>query len=224
MSRLSVFVVFTYFHLVQVVWGTARVSDHAETTFDFLSSTYGGYLPADRPFPVVDLSSIVSETSSSLGCALLPSDIDTTGKAVLVARGGCRFDEKAFNIQQSGASMVIIYDPDDNALQRLGGLHPMQGYVEIPAVMVSPSFVEAIHASSSAGKAATVVFSPVPNSVGFDKWVDVAYTEWSTSEDVYDQLLQIEGMAQKYASDSPDIERWLRRRAQRLQVANKEEL
>jgi hypothetical protein len=182
-------------------------------TYDFLTSTYGGYLPAGTPLSVVEMTTLVSDASLATGCLPLPSTVEASGKVVLVVRGGCRFDEKAKNIQDTGAVMVMVYDPADSALQRLGGQHPTMGFVRIPAVMVSQACVDAIRAASSE---VTVTLSPMSHSSGFDKWIDVAYTEWAVG--VEGQLLQIEGMIQKYGGggDMSDIVQWLRRRAAKL--------
>lgn len=197
----------------QVQWGTLQLTGTRDS-FDFLTSTYGGYLPAGIPLSVVELTSLVEDVSLANGCSPLPSTIEATGQVVLVARGGCRFDEKAKHIQETGASMVMLFDPEDSALQRLGGQHPTMGYVRIPAVMVTLACVEAIRAMTTVSTA-SVTFTPMPHSNGFEKWVDVAYTEWAIG--LEDQLLQIEGMVQKYGGeDMPDIERWLRRRGARI--------
>ena len=52
--------------------------------------------------------------------------------AVLVVRGKCSFDVKAFHVQQAGGSLMIVVDPNDGPLQRLGGTFPLAGHVGIP--------------------------------------------------------------------------------------------
>ena len=212
----------------QILWGRLHIAEATSVTYthtaDFLTSTFGGLLPAGLALPVVELSSQVTGEESSAGCAPLPTAVNVTGAAVLVARGGCRFDEKTLFIQEAGAALVVVYDPQDRALQRLGGSHPTQGYLRIPAVMVSMSFIEAYREATGAGRAVTITLSPEMSPSGADKWIDVAHTEWA--EGVEDQLLQLEGMVQKYGrpGDMPDIERWLRRRVQRLRAEDKSEL
>ncbi|CAE7714916.1 unnamed protein product, partial [Symbiodinium microadriaticum] len=99
----------------EVQWGRMKVAiggRQDDDSFDFLTSTYGGLLPADEPLRVVELTSLVSDKMMSLGCSPLPAAVDVGGAAVLVSRGGCRFDEKALHIQDLGATMVIVYDPE----------------------------------------------------------------------------------------------------------------
>ena len=52
--------------------------------------------------------------------------------AVVVQRGVCTFDVKAFHVQQAGGHLMIVVDPKDGPLQRLGGSLPLAGHVGIP--------------------------------------------------------------------------------------------
>lgn len=56
--------------------------------------------------------------------------------ALYAHRGGCRFDEKALVAQAAGAQMLVVADPADEALQRLGGLYPSAGAVGITSIMI----------------------------------------------------------------------------------------
>lgn len=148
------------------------------------------------------------------------------GGAVLILRGGCKFGPKALNAQAIGASLIIIADESDPALQRPGALHPHAGYVGIPSVMVpwtaAKYILSSFNSSSSDGLTKVdgetvlshatdnLIIDVIPSddSSGSKDWIDLAYTEFSDSPDL--KITQIEGLLEKYTGKH-DILAWLKR-------------
>jgi hypothetical protein len=120
------------------------------------------------------------------------------GKAVVVHRGGCRFDIKTLHAQNAGASFVIVVDVEDNALQRMGGLQPEAGYIGIPSVLVTAPAGRYIHSqiSGSGGGALTVEVMPARDKAGSEAWIELAFTEWQEEEEQL--VLQLEGLIKKH--------------------------
>ncbi|MDX1279667.1 S8 family serine peptidase [Shewanella colwelliana] len=87
---------------------------------------------------------LVYPTANQNGCAAFADDVDFTGKAVIIDRGGCAFTQKVLNAQTKGASFVIVANnkPDDGAFN-MGGADPK---VTIPSVMISKEDGDAIKA------------------------------------------------------------------------------
>jgi len=199
----------------EITWGRARLDLSAGNTLecDFLTSTYGGLLPISA-MPVSDLASL-ADPSAGDACIGGLSSINAKGGALLVPRGGCRFDEKALAVQETGARLMVVYDTDDNAMQRLGGLHPVMGYVGIPSVMIPLPCAEKVKASISSGNRAELTLTPSSDSSGHDDWIDVAYMQWEEADD--NRLLQLEGLMNKYSKASTDIVDWFDRVSKRIQ-------
>jgi hypothetical protein len=115
----------------EVSWGRLQVLEEGEgggPRFDFLTSNFGGLLPPGRTPLATPLA------ASSDACA--PFSSSGPG-AVLVTRGNCPFDVKAVNVQAAGGSLVVVEDPLDRSLQRLGGAHPLDGQAGIPSIAIS---------------------------------------------------------------------------------------
>lgn len=154
----------------------------------------------------------------------MPSYI--SGGAVLILRGGCKFGPKVLNAQAIGASLIIIADESDPALQRPGALHPHAGYVGIPCVMVSWTAAQYILSifNDTISEGLTKVdgetlltqatdnlmidLIPSEDSSGAKDWIDLAYTEFADSPDL--KITQIEGLLEKYTGKQ-DILAWLKR-------------
>jgi hypothetical protein len=142
-----------------VSWGRIQVIRAGETSgpsFDFLTSNFGGLLPPGRlPLTV----------SASIGDAcqpLEPQDIDaTTDAAVLVTRGNCPFDEKVINVQNAKGALVVIEDPADRSLQRIGGSHPLDGMAGIPSIAISFQCSEYIRQQINSGKSISLYLEGV---------------------------------------------------------------
>jgi len=216
---------------------------------DFLSSKFGGRL-SRAPLLLVraapgDACTPLSPLDTSLDAATDEGSDLSQGRrgdheshyVVLVDRGNCSFDLKAFHAQQAGASLVIVRNMHDEALQRLGGKQPLSGSIGPPSVLVSSACGQHLLAAtesavtgtasstsasstgstatstSSKGKGPIVTLSPSDDSLIADNWIDLAYTDWAADED--DLLTQIEGLVQKYTHGHPsnDIVAWLRRKA-----------
>lgn len=212
--------------LPEVSWGTLTVTMNTNVqTFDFLASTFGGLLP-NRDFIIIkaDPFEACEEMSADLKKAINAIS-STTQVAIIVSRGTCKFDVKASYIQESGARLMIVTDPVDNCLQRVGGMAPEIGYIGIPSILVTKPCADFLQNSA---KSALEFFmdtdgSSISNNLmgkldlgkdthGADEWIDVAYTDWAEDND--QKLLQIEGLIKKYNdSDRKEIVSWLQRQA-----------
>ena len=110
-----------------------KASTGEMTSFEFITSNFGGKLP-NQPFI------IISNTEPSGACdPITPIDDDSVASAVIsadsidkkkeksgivtivVARGKCHFDIKVKHVQDVGAQLMIVYDPDpsDGPIQHL---------------------------------------------------------------------------------------------------------
>ena len=94
-----------------------------ETVF---AASPGNGLVADEPTAAVPLVDV--------GRATVPLDVDLTGKAALIERGGAFFSEKVRNAAEAGAKFAVLYN-HRNGDERfiLGGLD----FTPIPAVFLS---------------------------------------------------------------------------------------
>jgi hypothetical protein len=151
---------------------------------------------------------------------------------LLVRRGGCRFDQKAANLLSMTDTLLVVYDAKDEALQRLGGIHPTDGYLSIPAIMIPFHTVEIIQtalATSSSPLVVTATISTTASSSltgSSSQWIDIALTEWEENDE--NHVLQLEGLKLKYASHEPsspsrssslekdDLMAWLERKRKSL--------
>ena len=105
----------------EISWGTLTLTTtggggSVETRqFDFLTSNFGGKLP-DQPLTIRRAEPID-------GCepiqTLSEGKYSTSGIAVMVHRGVCRFDIKAVHSQEAGAQLMIAANAQDEALQRV---------------------------------------------------------------------------------------------------------
>ena len=195
-----------------------KTSQGEVRSFEFLTSTFGGRLPK-QPFSVV-------VASVRNACSAMEPIQPTTSAivAILVERGECHFDTKALNVQRAGGQLMIVVDPDDGPLQRLGGSFPESGYVGIPSVMTSMTagafMMSALALSAGAVDAdtprwVTGEMTFAKDNAGFEKWIEVADKEWA--EDMDRHLMQIETLQQKFAqASSPEIVSWLQRKTDAL--------
>lgn len=132
----------------EVSWGRLQVLSEKVSgegrTFDFLTSNFGGLLPPGRLS--VTVSALVGDA-----CAPL-SSLSTPSAAVLVTRGNCTFDEKVLNVQGGGGAIMIVEDPQDRHLQRIGGSHPLDGQAGIPSIAIPLQCSQYIRELSGAGQ------------------------------------------------------------------------
>jgi hypothetical protein len=158
---------------------------------------------------------------------------------LLVKRGGCRFDQKALNLQAMTdrgltrpLGLMIIYDVNDEPLQRLGGLHPTIGDLFIPAIMIPFRTAEIIQSalSSHSDTSITATVSSSYALNGFSDWIEIALTEWEEEDE--NKLLQIEGLKLRFSHsknkekkeeevERDDLMAWLERK--RREVAQKQQ-
>lgn len=199
-----------------------RGADASSKLVDFLTSTYGGLVPESVPIHVV--RAVPEDACTSINISQMYEY--RHGSALIVERGKCPFGQKTLNAQQAGASLVIIVDKNDPALQRPGSVHPIMGYVEIPTIMIpweganylltqldKSRDLAIAHTGEVAGPSDSpgVVFDLVcaPDSSLSTDWIDVALTQFP--ESLEEQRSQIEGLIEKYAGKH-DIVAWLKRR------------
>lgn len=90
-----------------------------------------------------------SNEATSTACDPFPEEVDFTGKAVLVDRGGCAFTQKTLYAQERGAKLVIIA----NNLPGAGPIAPGGGAegIEIPTVGISYEQGQALKEALLAG-------------------------------------------------------------------------
>jgi hypothetical protein len=227
------------------------IQDSPQIQATFLTSTFGGSLPKD--LLLVDLATLIHQSKSHQGgetsddaCTVISSDTilllnqiqaahasaSSSPKPIglLVKRGGCRFDQKAWSLQamtEHGLThplgLMIIYDANDEPLQRLGGLHPTDGYLSIPAIMIPFHTAEFIQSalSSSASTSVTGSLSSSYSPSGFTDWVEIALTEWEEEEE--NKLLQLEGLKLRFAQteggrevERDDLMAWLERKRRQV--------
>lgn len=193
---ITILIAISYLCVPKITAGQASFSNGMSA--DFLTSSFGGRLPLES-LPVIDLEKVVSDSTLATACSPISKEVSrhlNSHFALLVRRGGCRFDLKVLNAQQAGARVVILYDPEDRALQRIGGLHPTEGYVDIPAIIIPLSAAVSVQSSE---KTVFVSLTPASDDTLSSKWIDVAYIVWE--EDLSNRLIQLEGLIQKYSKD-----------------------
>lgn len=244
----------------EVSWGMMRVRSSGTAaqggtqvrSFDFMTSNFGSVLPTHTALELVQAEVInactpLVEDATKLPAALVvgedgeavpaPEALSLSpyaNRAVLVHRGGCRFDTKALHAQEAGASLLVIVDVDDNPLQRVGGQQPQAGYVGIPTIIVTAAAGDHLR-SQLAGKSdvsaapVTIEVLPASDSAGADAWIELAFTEWSGAKDQL--VIQLEGLIQKYtalqkkgASWGGEITAWLKRKLKATQEDGKKSI
>jgi hypothetical protein len=202
----------------EVSWGRLRVRRASfksqSKTFEFLTSNFGAFLPVGFELPVVKASSpLACEPVQNISAALIESH-RVSGVAMIAQRGGCRFDIKARHAQDSGARVLIVYDPEDKPLQRLGGMLPELPFVGIPTVLATVEIGEFLEEGDM------VEFFPARDITGLEHWLEIAHMEWSDND--RDRLMQLEGMVSRYQdTDNHDVVSWLQRRINEIQFRNK---
>jgi hypothetical protein len=236
----------------EVSWGTMRVriTGHGGAqvrSFDFMTSNFGAVLPTHAPLelvlaePLNACTSLVGGAPVEVGADGVPVPVTEeagqhspyANKAVLVHRGGCRFDAKALNVQEAGAALVVIVDVDDNPLQRVGGQQPQAGYVGMPSVIITAAAGDHLRGQlspSTAGTSAvTVEVLPARDSSGADAWIELAFTDWSKEKEQL--VMQLDGLIQKYttlqqkgAAWGGEIIAWLNRRLKATVEGNKKSI
>ena len=96
------------------------------------SASFGPQNPFS--FSHTDAELVYPQVNQS-GCDVFADNIDFTGKAVLIDRGGCAFSTKVLNAQNRGAAFVIIVNnTDDGTPAPMGGASTE---VTIPSVGVN---------------------------------------------------------------------------------------
>lgn len=164
---IDLYMLYNYFILCprKVSWGHIQVLAEDEASgpsFDFLTSNFGGLLPSGR-IPLATPAS-ASASAPAVGDACLPlahldRDPTATAAAVLVTRGNCPFDAKAIHVQEAGGNVMVIEDPMDRSLQRIGAAHPLDGYVGIPSIAISQQCSNYIRELSAANKKISILLN-----------------------------------------------------------------
>lgn len=208
--------------LPEISCGKIKIKSNKEIrAFDFLTSNFGGLLPKS------EIRVAMPENSNLNAC--LPLTKSYNGEkptALLVYRGNCTFDVKANHTEASGAVLMIVVDMSDPALQRLGGKKPIAGYVGIPSITVTADcgafIIKSLESQTDNSREintlpllVTALLEPHTNSQLADRWIDLAYTQWT--EDEKDQLTQLEGLTQTYTGNK-EIIAWLRRKSDEIKA------
>ncbi len=108
---------------------------------------------------------------NALGCTPLVNARDVSGKIVLLERGECSFQEKAYAAEQAGAIAVIIINRANGPIPmgRSGNLP-----VTIPALMLGADDGVALRSALAAGERVTVALQPreeIPVDGSFDNGI-----------------------------------------------------
>ncbi|CAM9990737.1 unnamed protein product [Ectocarpus sp. 4 AP-2014] len=172
--------------------GAAGFANASETSFEFLSATFGatlprGYVsvvhsvPEDACHPIAPLAAVSSSSSSSSsgsrGGGVAPV-------AVLVKRGACSFGVKAKNVQEAGGRVIIFHNNGLGVLQNVGAPDPLAKELYIPGVFVTARAGDSLVAANNNnngqdGKGMgplTVTFEP-DNAIG-RAWGALGATQW----------------------------------------------
>ncbi len=190
----------------EVASGSLTLSGSDER-FEFLSATYGGALPLEGPLAIEKADPIDA-------CSPLKNNLSGRGPvALLVNRGGCRFDTKSFQAQEAGARLTIVMDPADSPLQRMGGQAPDVGYVGIPSIMVPPTFGALVDQMAAGNAPVTVsvhkAASPSAAASTVAAWAEVLFAEPVADNAARrTQLLDLQHRLGMHA----EVSKWLQRR------------
>ncbi|TEU13999.1 MAG: PKD domain-containing protein [Anaerolineales bacterium] len=113
------------------------------------------------PLLYVDVAD-VAPGGSALACEALAAR-SLTGTVAVIARGECYFADKAYNAQQAGAALALIYNDSDQVVEMgCSGEHCGSGEsgIVIPAAMVSQSFGQGLLTWLDEYPTATVQLDP----------------------------------------------------------------
>jgi hypothetical protein len=199
-------------------------SNGTKRSYEFITSNFGGILPLQSPFrihsahpknacePLTVTSSINTHEICSDGTEQCYDRLRSPS-AILASRGECRFDVKAFHIQNKNAQLGLIFDESDGVLQRLGGMTPEVGFVGIPLLYLPLPAGQFIDQSLQHGHVTGQLFPYGDNRV-FDKWIDLSEMEWV--EDLQERRIQITSLLAKYRQEgNREIVSWLERKLKR---------
>src|SRR5712671_2044424 len=127
---------------------------HIKLPFLTVSSSAGhiGYTaaagaPAAPTTGSLQMARTGTTTTANDGCSALPAG-SLAGKAVLIRRGTCSFNAKAFNAQSAGAAAVVLYN---NVAGRVSPTVAGPPAITIPVVAVSNTEGATINAGLAAG-------------------------------------------------------------------------
>ncbi|AXR00165.1 S8 family serine peptidase [Pseudoalteromonas piscicida] len=121
--------------------GAASFNPENFEEFEFSSDT--------TPLAFVETEKNDRGDATSIACDPFADDVDFTGKAVLVDRGGCNFTQKVLNAQAKGAKLVMIANNVEGAgPTEPGGSAPG---IEIPTIGLSYSQGKALKQQLLAG-------------------------------------------------------------------------
>ena len=115
-----------------------------------------------------------STQSPNLGCSTLINPEEVRGKIVLIDRGSCTFQQKAFNAEQAGAVGVIICNPANDILTMAAVDDRDDIPVSIPAVLLRERDCTPLKQEITAGGTVEVAFRDnnlTPTDGSFDNGV-----------------------------------------------------
>ncbi|MEJ6472902.1 S8 family serine peptidase [Pseudoalteromonas piscicida] len=127
--------------------GSASFNPDGFEEFEFSSDT--------TPLVFVETEKNGNGEATSVACEAFADEVDFTGKAVIVDRGGCNFTDKVLNAQARGAKLVMIANNvEGGGPTEPGGSAPG---IEIPTVGISYEQGKALKEQLLAGN--TVAYS-----------------------------------------------------------------
>lgn len=190
--------------------GHFKINDGKDKqTYDFLTSNFGSRIP-NTP-----LSLLVSDPLD--GCSSILNTVPNSGDwALIVHRGACPFHTKAMNAEAIGATVLVIVDVEDNALQRLGAIEPHSSLIGIPSLIVTAMAGQKLSNAINSSPQTTILLTSLLDNDLADTWVELAFTKFATGRDAL--LSQIAGMSKKFEGMgySQEVLQWLKRKAERI--------
>jgi hypothetical protein len=184
-------------------------------TIEFITSHFGGSLPANNTRLTVQLASPIDACSNMTTIAAFQSEseiISTSEPFLLIAaRGGCSFDLKTWHAQNLGATMLMVYDPKDEPLQRMGGSNPTVGHLGIPSALTTKRLADVINKVKSL-ETLRVTVEAAMDDIHQLQWLELLSSKWKSSSNPRETFV---GMKTKY-SDANEISLWINRRIEEL--------
>merc|ERR1712196_223428 len=100
------------------------------------------------------------------------------------------------NAEAAGATLLVIIDVEDNALQRLGATEPHSSLIGIPSIIVTAMAGKKLIKAINSSPQTTMTLTSLPDNNLADTWIELAFTKFATGRDAL--LSQIAGMSKKF--------------------------
>jgi len=149
--------------------GSLQVQGGAQ--LDFLTAKFG------LPVPTAELPLVAAQPPNACG-GELANAAEAKGKAVMFARGGCPFLDKARAVSDAGGYVAVMVNNKPNLL-RMDSLKRYDAYdIATSMVMVGKQHGEALAAAAKAGKTVTLTPTDLQASTWQQLRNDVLPEQW----------------------------------------------